>query len=93
MTIKKYKINLKSARNFKPEKGVVVKRFNHEWEFIDTKLGFPIKVKLNEKTESGKAVITAIVGFDKKYSSRIDEIDEYIALQLEFISKDGMVNL
>ena len=44
----------------------------------------------NEKTESGKAAIEAEVSFDKKYNSRIDEVDDYIALQLDFISKDGV---
>ena len=93
MVVKKYKINLRSARNFNPEKCVKVLTFNHEWNFVDKKLGFPIQINLKEKAESGKAVITAVVNFDKKYSSKIDEIDDYIALQLEYISKDGMVDL
>ena len=93
MTTKKYKIKFKSKRNFSPEKGVKVTRFNHEWNFIDTKLGFPIKVNLKEKVESGKAIVSVEIIFDKKFNSRVDEIDDYIAFQLKYILKDGMIKL
>jgi hypothetical protein len=93
MTTKTYKIKFKSARNFSPEKGVKVTRFNHEWDFIDTKLGFPIKINLKEKSESGKAIVIAEIIFDKKFASKISEIDDYITFQLKYVLKDGMVKL
>jgi len=93
MTTKAYKIKFKSKRNFSPEKGVKVTGFNHEWNFVDSKLGFPIKINLKEKSEPGKAIVSAEITFDKKYASKVSEIDDYIAFQLEYILKDGMVKL
>lgn len=89
---RRYKARIKSKRNFNPEKGVLLKNYNLNWKFIDTKLGFPVEVDLTEKVSGEDALVIADVVFDKK-DFHIHVIDKDVKKQFELLKKWGMVKL
>ena len=88
-----YQVYYESKRVSNPEEGVSVTEYDHKWDFEDTKLGFPLRVKLHERVYRGKANLTASVIFEHVSNARVGQVDEYVVSQLEQVAKDGMVKL
>ncbi|MEK6859977.1 MAG: hypothetical protein AABX54_04145 [Nanoarchaeota archaeon] len=89
---RKYQIFFDSKRDPNPEDGVEIRNYSLNWNFIDTRLGFPLNVELTERVFDGNADVTAKVRFKKSYSD-YGKVDDYVKRQLEQIAADGMVKL